>query len=309
MKRFKKVLLRTGLVLVILVSTVAILTASRQNLHYEAPYPNIVTTEDSAVVARGRHLVYSIAHCADCHSKVKADSLLDLGQEPSLSGGVAFKLPVGTIYSANITSDKEYGIGRYTDKELARALRYGVHPDGTVVYDFMPFHNLSDEDLTAVLSYIRTQKPVHEKKPENTLNAVGNMVKAFMIKPVGPSEIIVARVKPDTTADYGRYLVTNVGNCKGCHTERNLAGEYSGEFMAGGHEINGITVPNLTPDSTGRIFGWSKQMFINRFRMGKLNPQSEMPWNSFKRMTDDELTAIYHYLHSIKPVKTVLHAK
>ena len=306
MRIIKKIVKWTGLVLAILIAGVSAITAARQNIKYSAPYPAIKASADSTVIARGKHLVISVAHCTDCHSPSNADSLLSLGQDPVLSGGIAFNLPVGTIYSANITADSVYGIGRFTDAEITRALRYGVHPDGTVVYDFMPFHNLSDEDLTAVLSYLRTQKPLAYKKPANQLNLIGNVVKAFLIKPVGPSETIAATVKPDTTAAYGKYLVLNVGNCSGCHTKRSISGEYTGELLAGGGPMeHGLIPPNLTPDSTGRIFGWSQQTFINRFRMGKLNNNSVMPWQSFKRMNNTELTAIYNYLHSIKPVKTV----
>jgi len=306
MRIIKKIVKWTGLVLAILIAGVSAITAARQNIKYSAPYPAIKASADSTVIARGKHLVISVAHCTDCHSPSNADSLLSLGQDPVLSGGIAFNLPVGTIYSANITADSVYGIGRFTDAEITRALRYGVHPDGTVVYDFMPFHNLSDEDLTAVLSYLRTQKPLAYKKPANQLNLIGNVVKAFLIKPVGPSETIAATVKPDTTAAYGKYLVLNVGNCSGCHTKRSISGEYTGELLAGGGPMeHGLVPPNLTPDSTGRIFGWSQQTFINRFRMGKLNNNSVMPWQSFKRMNNTELTAIYNYLHSIKPVKTV----
>ena len=306
MRIIKKIVKWTGLVLAILIAGVSAITAARQNIKYSAPYPAIKASADSTVIARGKHLVISVAHCTDCHSPSNADSLLSLGQDPVLSGGIAFNLPVGTIYSANITADSVYGIGRFTDAEITRALRYGVHPDGTVVYDFMPFHNLSDEDLTAVLSYLRTQKPLAYKKPANQLNLIGNVVKAFLIKPVGPSETIAATVKPDTTAAYGKYLVLNVGNCSGCHTKRSISGEYTGELLAGGGPMeHGLVPPNLTPDSTGRIFGWSQQTFINRFRMGKLNNNSVMPWQSFKRMNNTELTAIYNYLHTIKPVKTV----
>jgi len=306
MRIIKKIVKWTGLVLAILIAGVSAITAARQNIKYSAPYPAIKASADSAVIARGKHLVISVAHCTDCHSPSNADSLLSLGQDPVLSGGIAFNLPVGTIYSANITADSVYGIGRFTDAEITRALRYGVHPDGTVVYDFMPFHNLSDEDLTAVLSYLRTQKPLAYKKPANQLNLIGNVVKAFLIKPVRPSETIAATVKPDTTAAYGKYLVLNVGNCSGCHTKRSISGEYTGELLAGGGPMeHGLVPPNLTPDSTGRIFGWSQQTFINRFRMGKLNNNSVMPWQSFKRMNNTELTAIYNYLHTIKPVKTI----
>jgi mono/diheme cytochrome c family protein len=110
-------------------------------------------------------------------------------------------------------------------------------------------------------------------------------------------------VTPDTTANYGRYLAMNVAECNGCHTKRDFAGAYIGEPFGGGNNIEGLVTPNLTPDSSGRIFNWTKQDFISRFRMGKLNPKSVMPWSSFSRMTDDELAAIYHFLKTLKPVR------
>jgi hypothetical protein len=65
-----------------------------------------------------------------------------------------------------------------------------------------------------------------------------------------------------------------------------------------------LVSPNLTPDPSGRIYDWTQEMFIKRFRMGKLIPHSHMPWESYGRMTDDELKAIYNYLQSIEPVPT-----
>lgn len=305
MRRLKKILKWIGIVLLVLTAGLTITVMARQNLKYEAPYPNIKASKDSAVIARGRHLVFSSAHCAGCHSNANADSLLALGQDPPLSGGHLFNLPIAKIYSKNITPDPETGIGRYTDAEIARALRYGVHPDGTAVFDFMPFHNTSDEDLAAIISYLRSQRPVKNYVPANSYSLMGNVVKAFLIKPVGPSSEVPVAVKKDTSASYGKYLAMNVANCSGCHTKRNMmTGAYTGEYFAGGM-IEGFVTPNLTPDSSGRIFNWSKQNFIDRFHMGRLIPKTPMPWNSFKRMTDDELTAIYNYLKTLKPVKTV----
>ena len=304
MKKLKKTIKWTGIIVLALIGGLAITVMARQNVKYEAPYPNIIASTDSAVIARGKHLVYSSAHCIDCHNKQNSDSLINLGQEVPLSGGVAFELPVGKIYTKNITPDKETGIGRYSDGEIARALRYGVHPNGTAVFDFMPFHNTSDEDLTAIISYLRAQKPVKNRVPDHELNAIGKAVNAFMIKPVGPTGEVPKVVKPDTTAVYGKYLALSVAECSGCHTKRNLAGEFTGASFAGGNEIDGFITPNLTPDSSGKIFNWSKELFIERFRMGKLIPKSPMPWNSFKRMTDDELTAIYHFLRTLKPENT-----
>lgn len=307
MKRLKKILKWTGIVLLFLIVSLVIVVAMRQNLTYDAPYPNVKATSDTAVINRGKHLIYSAAHCADCHGNGNADSLLALGQDVPLTGGFVFDMPIGKMYTRNLTPDNETGIGRYTDAEIARSLRYGVRPDGTAMFDFMPFHNVSDEDLTAIISYLRAQKPVKNEVPDHTFNAMGKLVKAFMIKPVGPTGEVAVSVKKDTTAAYGEYLAVNVANCAGCHTNRDLmTGAFIGEPFAGGLEMEGIITPNLTTDQSSRIYGWSKQNFIDRFRKGKLVPKSHMPWNSFKRMTDDELTAIYNYLKTLKPVPTVL---
>jgi mono/diheme cytochrome c family protein len=278
---------------------------SRQHLKYDAPYPNIVASADTTIIARGKHLVFSSAHCINCHNKNNPDSLIALGQDVPLSGGVLFDIGIAKIYSKNITPDKETGIGKYTDAEIARTLRYGVHANRDPVFDFMPFHNTSDDDLTAIISYLRSQKPVRNEIPENELSTMGKVIKAFMMKPVGPTGEVPNTVIPDTTAAYGKYLTMSLSECNGCHTKRNLAGEFVGEPFGGGGEVEGFITPNLTPDSSGRIYNWTKQNFIDRFRMGKLIPKSPMPWNSFKRMTDDELTAIYNYLKTVKPAKTI----
>ena len=301
MKRLKKIAKWTGIVLLLLILGLSATIASRQNLHYDAPYPDIHASSDSAVIARGRHLAYSGAHCIDCHHKGNADSLIALGQDVPLTGGFEFKLPLGTIYSKNITPDKTTGIGKYTDGEIARALRYGVHPDGTVVYDFMQLHNLSDEDLTAIISFLRSQQPVEHAVPPHSLNLMGNAVKAFLVRPVGPTGEVPAKVTRDTTAAYGRYLVLNVAECSGCHTQRDMTGQVIGPPFAGGGNVEGFITPNITLHPSGRIYKWSKKDFIDRFRKGRLIPGSPMPWNSFGRMSDDELTAVYNFLKTVKP--------
>jgi len=308
MKKIKKILAWSGLVLLLLIVTLAVVTASRQNLKYNAPYPDIKASTDSGIIARGKHLVFNVAHCSGCHTTANTDSLLKLGQEVPLSGGVVFNFPVGDIYSMNITPDKETGIGKYTDAEIARALYYGVHPDGSPVYNFMPFHNASKEDITAIISFLRSQKPIRNKVPENHLTVLGNLVKAFMVKPVGPVGPIPDAIKADTTAVYGKYLATSLADCNGCHTRRNISGDFVGEPFAGGGPmerkgLSPVTPPNLTPDSSSRIFNWSQKNFIDRFRMGKLVPHSPMHWNAFGRMTDNELKAIYKFLKTVPPAK------
>jgi mono/diheme cytochrome c family protein len=307
----RKILKWTGFVLLFIIAGVTITTAMRQHLTYEAPYPNIKASKDSAVIARGRHIVLGPGHCADCHSPTRnVDSVLKLGQDPALVGGIPFHLPFGTFYTRNLTPDPVTGIGSMTDGEIARVLRYSVKKNGEAVLPFMPFQNMSDDDLTAVISYLRSTKSVHNPVPDHDFNPIGNVIKAFLIKPAGPTERIKEVVAPDTTAVYGRHLVMAVANCNECHTKRDGIGNYVGEPLAGGTEFEEkgrptLVTPNLTPDpETGRIANWSQEVFIKRFRMGKLIPYSHMPWESYGRMTDNELKAIYNYLRSVKPVNT-----
>jgi Cytochrome c, mono- and diheme variants len=300
-----KILKWTGISFLALLLVLVLLVSFRQHLTYDAPYPEIHASADSAVIARGKEIVFGPAHCADCHHLGNSDSLFNLGQVPALTGGFAFELPLGNYYVPNITPDSATGIGRYTDGQIARVLRHGVRPDGTAAFDFMPFHDMSEEDMTAVISFLRSQQPVQNKIPENTVTLLGRVINAFLIKPVGPSKPVIKSIKRDTTAEYGKYLAYSVANCNGCHTNRDMmTGEVIGEPFAGGLKFEEpglppLEAPNITTHTESRIYGWSQDDFIKRFRMGKLIPHSHMPWNSFKRMSDEDLKAIYNFLQTV----------
>lgn len=306
----KKILKWTGIVLLVLVAGISITVSARQHLHYEAPFPDIKASKDSQVIARGRGIVLGPSHCVDCHSTVRnVDSVLRLGQEPDLSGGFKFDFALGVFHTPNLTPDTATGLGRLTDGEVARVLRHGVHKNGEAVLPFMPYQNMTDEDLTAVISYLRSLKPVHNAVPANQYSLMGNAVKAFLMKPTGPTQAVLKSLPRDTTAAYGGYLTTTLGACIGCHTKRDPTGAYAGEPMAGGtvFEEEGhptLVSPNLTPHPSGRIWGWSQADFVKRFRAGRAIPYSHMPWEAYGRMSDNDLKAIYNYLKSLKPVPT-----
>ncbi len=151
----------------------------------------------------------------------------------------------------------------------------------------MPFQNLSDEHLTAVISYIRTLPPVKNAITVRNLNPLGYFVKAFIIKPTGPEGATAKSVTIDTTAAYGEYIAKYVSNCRGCHTNRDLqTGAYTGEFFAGGFHMESVTdpdhyecvTPNITPDAkTGVMYSWSEDVFLNRFKAGRTIDHSAMP--------------------------------
>lgn len=299
-------------VVIILVGGFFVFVFSRQHKTYEAPYPDIAASADSAVIARGEYLVFGPGHCSGCHSPLEYQSRIAAGERLPLEGGFRFPLPFGDLYTPNITPDST-GIGKMTDKDIARALRFGVGYDGRPLMDFMPFHNLSDDDLQAVISYLRTMTPVKKEHPAPSWNLMGKIIWALAIAPVGPEAgvEIPKSVTPDTTAAYGEYLANYVANCRGCHTDRDLkTGAYIGEFYSGGFAMpssfqpgKAVVTPNLTPDSeTGRMTGWTQAQFINRIRQGRAIELSEMPWDQFKLMSDNDLKAIYAYLQTLKPV-------
>jgi len=315
----KKILL--GLLILVAVISIGFTTLvyTRYERTFEAPYPNIKASTDSAIIARGRYLAMGPAHCANCHSPIADFIKVDNGEETSLSGGFNFELPIGIVYAPNITSDEETGIGKLRDEEIARSLRYGVRHDGKAILDFMPFYDLSDNDLTAVISFLRTQAPVKNHRPQHEWNFLGKAVLAFLVEPTGDGEVPPAP-PIDSTAAYGQYLAASVANCRGCHSKRDMmTGAYIGIEYAGSAKFEVIdenfkiikgkhlVTPNLTPDpETGRLSGWSKKDFIERFRKGSLISGSPMPWGPFSRMSDLELTAIYKFLTSLEPVKNAV---
>jgi mono/diheme cytochrome c family protein len=304
-KILKRVAIGLALFLVLGVSGLAIAVKLRENRTFDAPYPTVTASKDPAVIERGRYLATGIAHCTSCHGdpeQVAAGAL-----EPRLSGGMMFDIPPGQFFVPNITPDEKTGIGRYTDAQLARALRFGVRHDGRAMLPFMPFANLADDDLVAVLSYLRAQPAVEHAVPEHDPNLLGRFAKAFILEPHGPTKPIVASMKPDDTAAYGEYLANSVGNCFGCHTQHDMkTGAVIGKPFAGGSEVeeHGKTFypPNLTPDpETGRITQWTEEQFVARFQHA-VATDSPMPWATFSRINENDLRALYRYLHTLPAV-------
>lgn len=116
--------------------------------------------QDAALLARGKHLVEVTGACGNCHTPMGPQ-----GQDMSraLSGGNVFDEPPFRAVASNITPDPETGIGRWTDAQIARAIREGIRPDGRIIGPPMPiglYRGLSDRDLAAMVAYLRTVPPV-----------------------------------------------------------------------------------------------------------------------------------------------------
>jgi len=314
MKRFLKILKWTGIGLAVLIIgfvTFVLLTWDRK---YDAPYPAVTASKDSTVIERGRYLANGPAHCGDCHSSMDEVRMFDEGKSVAFKGGWELTFPgFGTFTGPNITPDKETGIGKFTDGEIARTLRYGVGTDGRAIFPMMNFHGLSDEDLTAIISYLRSLPPVHHVvKPFDYGFIYKALLAVGMIKPVGPKETPPKSVAIEPTAAYGKYLAYNVANCYSCHTEVDMnTGEFIGKDFAGKayfppdafSDGYSFMSPNLTPHkATGIMANWTEEDFVNRFKSGRVHKGSPMSWGAYSRMNDVELKALYHFFQSLEPV-------
>ena len=311
--RMKKALLVTTSVLAVVVACGVAFVASRQHLTFDAPYPDVVASKDSAIVERGHYTVRSVAPCASCHGDPTQRAANAQGAEVPLVGGFEFAIPPGKFYTRNLTPDSATGLGSVSDKAIARALRYGVGHDGRALLPFMEMQGLSDDDLQAVVSYLRTQPAVNHPVPNHEFNMLGKVIRAtVMSKPTGPSSTPPARSPRGASVETGRYLVESVALCWACHTERSqMTGALTGPRFGGTKgftETDDLThswsPPNITSDpETGRLGKMTEDQFVARFRQGRILPGSPMPWQAFSKLNEEDLRAIYRYLKSVPPVK------
>lgn len=258
---------------------------------YDVPVPSVTRSTDPAVIARGDHLVHSIAGCAihECHGANLAGS-----EKPTDIG------PVGTFAAPNITGA---GLGAaYSDGEFARIIRHGIKKDGRSVR-MMPSQDISwlpDSDVVAIVSYIRTVPNVDRP---NGATVVGTLGKVLDRQDQFPWDIarridhakVWTPPAPEPTANYGSYVARL---CSGCHGEHYAGGPIPGAPSS-------IPVPlNLTPDATG-LKEWSFEDFDKLMRTGvrkngkQLDPF--MPVESWKNFDETEMHATWAYLQSLPP--------
>src|SRR6202166_2932425 len=130
--------------------------------HGEDPTGAPAELKGASLIERGEYLARA-ADCEVCHTAE--------GGAP-FAGGRAFKLPFGTLYSTNITPDKETGIGGYSDRDFLNALQRGIRRDGAHLYPAMPFTSytyITDADGLAIKAYLFSLAPVRSAAPANTL--------------------------------------------------------------------------------------------------------------------------------------------
>jgi mono/diheme cytochrome c family protein len=262
------------------------------NRNYDVKVDAVPIPDDEAARARGEHLVRAVSGCDGCHGQnLGGIALLD---EPAIM----------SFYGPNLTGGEGGAGARLSDEEWVRAIRHGVGVDGKPLL-LMPaqnFRSMTDEDLGAVLAYIRSLPAVDNEVPEPRIGPMGYLL-ALMEPGMVPAALFdhteppAAATVPGVTVEYGGYLVT-LGTCRDCH----------------GEHLNGRPLPpmldeppsrNLTP--AGELSGWSEADFLQTIRTG-VTPSGHtlrepmagiLP--SLQQQTDDELRAIFLYLQSLPP--------
>ena len=156
---------------------------------YELAYPDLRTSSDSSVIALGRYLALGPAHCIECHGG-SLDELIQAETDETvpLKGGLILPLgPMGTVSPVNLTPDAETGIGRYEDGEIFRMLRHSVKADGTApLTPMMRFTDMADQDLVAIVSYLRSELPIRNQTPDPQYSFLGKVIRVLspMFTPV-----------------------------------------------------------------------------------------------------------------------------
>lgn len=281
-----------GVLLVLLVVAVGVVAfRGRQILlgHRERPVADLTVVADSALIERGRHIAE--VSCASCHG--------DKGSLP-LSGGSEnfFAIPdgpnFGVCYAPNITPGGR--LAAYTrDGELARVIREGINREGrsVIVMPSESLRRLSDDDLHALIAYLRSQPAVKNEPPALAPNLLAFLLLGSGMFPPGVQPAIageVPAIPADSTAAYGEYVLA-LNDCRTCHGA-DLRGGKKGQF------------PPIGPDLVAVAHQGTRETFFRALRQGiaasgkPLNP-SLMPWVPFSRMSDLEIAAIYAYLTSL----------
>lgn len=275
--------------------------------HVPLPQLGTSTVGDTAgLVQRGEYLVRNVSVCGHCHSGDARDA------DGPLSGGRPFtNWRLGTIRAANLTPDDATGLGRWSEAEIVRAIRNGQDREGHLLAPVMPYEWLSmlgDRDALAMAAYLKRQPPVHNEVNSRP-NAVFGAAKLLFLHPARST----GGTPPPraATAEYGRYLST-VALCADCHTPRGglqQAPDRHRLYAGDASPPKGFPAnpSNLTPDEQTGIGRWSEADFLRTLRTG-VNPRGDslhafMPWREYRRMTDDDLRAIYRYLRTLPPIR------
>ena len=265
----------------------------------------------SALVAKGEYLTKA-ADCAACHTAP--------GGAP-FAGGRAFKLPFGTIYSTNITPDRETGLGQWSDAEFVRALHRGIGRNGEDLYPAFPYTAyalLSTDDVLAIRAYLSTVRPVSLRNPDNTLAFPFDqryVLRAWklLFMPTRQWEPSAAH---DAAWNRGSYLAEALAHCGDCHTPRNLMFATKSGRKYAGAVVDGWKAYNITSDIETGIGAWSDAEIEQYLSSGHAPAHGSAGGGmgeaidlSLRHLSSEDIAALTRYLRTIPAQRSELAAQ
>ena len=257
-------------------------------------------------VARGKYLT-DAADCAACHTAK--------GGAP-FAGGRPFKLPFGTLYTSNITPDRETGIGNWTDAEFLRAVHKGISRDGSRLYPAFPYASyalLTNDDVLAIRRYLATVPAVKHADRPNTFSFPYNQrwLMTFWGMFFTPSEPFRPIAERDPIWNRGAYLVEAAAHCGECHTPRTLMQAMNTRQKFAGGAAEGWNAYNITSDPVSGVGGWSAQDLGNYLKFGRAvghgvasGPMAEAVEMSLSKLSASDIAAMAVYLRTVPPVRS-----
>ncbi len=250
------------------------------------------TAED---IARGQALTEA-GGCAACHTADPAKPF---------AGGKRIDTPFGGVYSANLTPDRDTGLGAWSDDDFYRALRFGTAPDGSRYYPAFPYPNftkLTRQDIAAIRAYLATLAPVQNATSPPELRWPLNyrvVMRGWNWLYFKPG-IIMPDQQKSAEWNRGRYLVEGAGHCGACHTPKNMFGADKRDEALSGSLVHGIVAPRLDG-----LQSWSVEdvaAYLQSGRNGKSHAgelMSKVAVNSPPKTSDADARAIGVYLKDL----------
>ncbi len=272
-------------------------THTEQGIAY--PKPNYGISTQRALIEKGEYLAKA-GDCIACHTDTQHNGT-------PFAGGLGIKTSVGTLYTPNITPDKDTGIGNWTDEQFLKAMQQGIKPNGSYYFPAFPypyFTKINRTDLLAIKAYLFSLKPIHQTVPANAplfrwhFLALGWR---FLFFHSGEY-----RYEPHQSAEWNRgaYLVQGPGHCGMCHTPINFMGAAKEEYFLKGSIVDHYYAPAITSDA---LKNYTVEQIAAVFAKDKLltggpvkGPMAEVNNNSLKYMSPDDLRAIASYLKTVK---------
>jgi mono/diheme cytochrome c family protein len=257
------------------------------------------------VVKRGEYLARA-ADCLVCHTAPGGQAY---------AGGLAIPLPFGgTLYSTNITADKDTGIGSYNDQEFLDAVRRGIRKDGARLYPAMPYPSytyMTDADALAIKAYLFSLSAGPAVNRADTLSFPYNQRWAMAVWSLFFNAD--TRFAPDTaqTAQWNRgaYLAEALAHCGECHTPRNFAFALDNRRKFAGAVTAGWRAYNITSDKATGIGAWSDDQVVAYLAHGHAldrgtaaGPMGEAVDESFSQMAPEDIRALVAFLRSVPPI-------